>query len=253
MSRSQIRKAVVEGKKLKMPCLKLLRKAPVAVALLISCTPVVSRAQTSGSLSGQVQTEDGKPVEGALISAHAKVSKADGAASAISGKTGADGTFLLSGLAPGLYQICARDRKAGLLDPCRWSASPPTVTITATDGAKLPTITLKKGRLLEVHIVDDAGVMVADGAKPKLLVGMWQANGLFVTIPVRSQDKKGRVHAQYVPQDKPLQISVTSSEYTIKDSAGVAIDAKSGHPNRAEIQPGDQPITLTFQVTGQTK
>ena len=235
-----------------MPFPKLLRNMPVAIALFASCAPV-SQAQTPGSLSGQVQTEDGKPVEGALITAHPKVLKPAGVATPISSKTGTDGTFLLSGLVPGQYQICARDRRAGLLDPCRWSTSPPTVTITATDAAKLPTITLKKGRLLEVHIVDDAGVMVADGAKPKLLVGMWQDNGLFVTIPVRSQDKKGRVHAQYVPQDKPLQISVTSNEYAITDGTGVAIDAKSGHANRAEIQPGDQPISLTFHATGVAK
>jgi hypothetical protein len=230
-----------------------LKNASIAMALGASWASVRSPAQTSTSLSGQVQTEDGKPVEGALMVARPKISKTSGMSASISGKTAADGTFVLSGLTPGQYQICAHDQRAGLLDPCQWSTSPPTATITATGTANVPAITLKKGRRLEVHILDEAGLMATDGAKPRLLVGLWRDNGLFVTIPLKTQDTRGRVHAQFVPEDKPIQISVTSDQYVLKDSNGAVMDAKSGIAKQAEIPPGNQPIILTFQVAGHAK
>jgi hypothetical protein len=114
-------------------------------------------------------------------------------------------------------------------------------------------ITLKKGRLLQVRFIDAAGVIAADKGGAKLLVGVWRDNGLFVSIPLKTTDSKGRTHALYVPTDKPLQLSVTSTSYLLADDSGNQADGKKGLTKQLEVTPGDSPITVTYRATGINK
>lgn len=226
------------------------RSIPVTIALAASLTSNFCQGATAGSVSGMLRTNDGIPVEGAVVMARSQ-SPSNKQKPLTSARSGADGSFTISGLPRGRYEICVRDRKQGLLDPCRWSSSPPSVDLTASDQYHLPVITLRKGRLLQVHIVDDSGHLLASPQRgADVLVGVWNDDGFFVTIPLKTSDSKSRLHVQYVPVDKPIQLSVSSQSNIIADENGVPGDAKRGVRKQIDFPPGNQPINVTFHATG---
>lgn len=230
----------------------LIRYVAVSTILTWPCYSNGPGENSAGVLAGHVQNEDGRPLSNIDVVVHLN-SVAGGRPFSASSRTIEDGSFSISRLPKGRYQVCVHDRKRGYLDPCQWANSPPSVDISSTRTSQVPAITLKKGRLLQVRIVDDTGATTRTKDGPSILVGVWRDNGLFVTVPLKTSDSKSRLHAQYVPDDKPLLLSLASSSYVITNEQGVSADTGKGMRKQVDFPPGDQPITIMLHIMERAK
>ena len=207
---------------------RLSLKASVFALTISACFLL---GQTQGQITGQIDGPDGKPLPGAVVSAHLVPSgTAKVKASAASAVTATSGSFSISNLAPGTYRICAQSPTVAALDPCQWSATPPTITVSSGQPAKLPTVTLAKGHPVQVHIDDPQQLLVTNAKKPgvHLLVGVWTPKGLFVAMPITSTQATGRDHQTFIPYDTPLTLSVHSKAFKMTDANGAPVDQQKG-------------------------
>jgi hypothetical protein len=72
----------------------------------------------------------------------------------------ANGSFTITNLPPGKYELCAQVGNAGYLDPCAWQFMPVTAQVPAgaLTGYQL---VVKLGTPLQVRINDPAGILTA--------------------------------------------------------------------------------------------
>ena len=116
----------------------------------------------STSVAGSVVDDSGAPVPGArlLISYAPSVKSPVTAPPVITGTlaamvmSDATGAFHADAFAPGQYIACAETLTPGYLDPCHWSASAPTFTVSAGQTTPNGRIVMVKGSVLRVHIDD---------------------------------------------------------------------------------------------------
>jgi hypothetical protein len=78
-------------------------KTPLNLLIWL-CLPAASLFAQSGSVAGSVTDQSNKPVTGAIITANRQTPPA------ASGRatSGAGGTFQVSGLQPGQYEVCVQ-------------------------------------------------------------------------------------------------------------------------------------------------
>ena len=136
----------------------------------------------------------------------------------------ADGSFALTGLPAGLYQLCADAPGKELLDPCLWDRLPTPVSV-----GQLPltgaAVQLKRGAMLSIRVDDPAQAlaMAEKSGKGHLLVGVWSANGLFHPARVTAEDAAGRTYTLEVPVGVTAKLSVTPSALRVQDASGKAL------------------------------
>ncbi|GEM_PF-1913335 len=208
-------------------------------------------APATGQIKGVVQGEDGKAVHRAAVTA--LVQRAGVRPASVSTTTGNDGSFTLTGLAAAPYRICVQAPGSGLLNPCQWSANPPTATLTAGQIVDAGTIQLKKGAVLQVRILDDGGELASGEVKKQgshVLLGVWTAGGLFQPMGLKNKAAKNRDYELLIPYDTTLQLSITSRTFKLADEKGVAVDAKKGVNVPLQIASGSAAKTITYRVTG---
>lgn len=82
--------------------------------------------QSLGSISGTLTGNDGKPLAAQVTANGVPPLRSSGNA-----KSGANGSFTISNLSPGAYNLCAEVGSAGYLDPCVWEPIPIVVRIAA--------------------------------------------------------------------------------------------------------------------------
>jgi hypothetical protein len=214
-------------------------------ALALTGFTVISSA---GTISGFVRTDEDHPLARVLVIAHLQPSAGQNAYAA-QARTAVDGSFSISSLPKGRFKLCVQGA-TGYLDPCGWGQTAPSADLTLTEPYVLPVITLKKGRLLQLHFVKDRKEGATEQGEPLgLLVGVFREDGLFVRIPQKANNARERVHAEYVPIEVALQLSVTSANYRIADETGVNVDGAAGLIKRIEVPPGDQPMVLNFHIS----
>jgi hypothetical protein len=66
----------------------------------------------------------------------------------------ANGTFSITGVPAGKYRICVDAPNENALDPCIWSATQPTWTVTDTSNITNVNIQVAVGTQLKVHVND---------------------------------------------------------------------------------------------------
>jgi hypothetical protein len=135
---------------------------------------------SASSIAGIVTTQDGQPVKGARILMQPQ--SAGSAMGKNSQPSAADGGFNVDSLAAGSYTLCVQVPGTQLLDPCRWSATPPTVMVSDSQTITGLQINLQQGALIKVHVNDTGGFLnIHEGRTPgaHLLVGVWTDKGLF--------------------------------------------------------------------------
>ena len=89
---------------------------------------LLALAGDAQSLSGKVVDTNGQPVAGALVTA-LRTSAVPWTSARTS--SASEGSFAFSSLTPGTYQFCVQVLVADYLNPCNWSLTPPTTTVTA--------------------------------------------------------------------------------------------------------------------------
>ncbi len=235
---------------------------PRALALVIltclSCHCLLAaEANGGGSLTGSVVDDNGRPVPGArvLISQTPSVKHSIKAPPVVTGPLAAtvtsdsDGNFRASGLAPAQYILCAKAPNPGLLDPCHWSTSAPTVTVSAAQPTSGVKITMPKGAILQVHIDDPQRLLkpVATGADSDLAVHIVTAKGIHYSAPILSNNGVGREHKITVPFDTAVNLRVLSSRLNVNEQSGKLVALTGAAVN---VPAGTTPSVVNFTVTG---
>jgi hypothetical protein len=188
------------------------------LAMTIVCT-FVKAANVPLTLQGTVVNGDGSPNVNALVLAEPDLNR--GHSRPASTHTNVDGSFTITDLTSGTFRLCVQSADKALLNPCRWSAEPPIVTVTGNTPQAIPPIVLQKGRRLELNVVAD-GPDTA-GEKHSLLLGIWRANGIFIPLTSRSAQTTTGHHELYIPGNEELQLSFhTTSRAVVTDPKDAA-------------------------------
>ena len=202
---------------------KASRMLPYAVLALFPIA-ISGYAQTA-SISGTVVGDDGKPLRAAVTVNGVVPLRAAGRA-----ESGADGTFSVTNLLPGAYNICVDVRGGGYLDPCAWEPVLAKVQLSGGQALSGYHASVKKGAALFVRVNDPTGLLnaisIPNGisaiAVPKLLVGIFTARGLFQPLVISSKDITGTTQQATVAQGVPSSLFVSGQGIQVTDSAGAA-------------------------------
>lgn len=180
-------------------------------------------AQPSGQLSGVVVGDDGQPLVAVVVANRAGTPPASGHA-----ESAVDGSFSISGLSPGVYDLCASVKGGGYLDPCAWSPELPTARIAAGQATTGYRLVLKKGSKLQVRVNDLTKVLESPPASgksaPHLIIGVMTERHLFQPLMVTSKDATGRNQEGTVPSDKAVSLHVVGRDVDVQDTNGAKVD-----------------------------
>jgi hypothetical protein len=225
---------------------------------------VAAKGPGTGTISGTVLDETGKPIAGATVSLAlelpaavkgvAPVAFTPHRALAISAK---DGTFSAGNMPAGLTKVCVQVANSDYLETCRWPVTQTRVTIGAGQTVKLPAISMAKGFRRQIRVNDLQGVLtkttVGPGAAkttPAIILGAFAANHMFTNAQKTGQDATGYDYAVLVPFDLPLQVSVFSKAVALADSTGKAASG-GGVVKAVTIASGTAIVPVTqVSVTG---
>lgn len=231
------------------------RRAGVYAAIMALSTYFLLAA--NASVTGTVTDDSGHAVPGAriLISYAPSVKALVTAPPVITGPLAAtvtadvNGAFHADGLAPGQYIACASTTSPGYLDPCHWSTSAPTFTVSigqTTSGVK---IVMAKGSVLRVHVNDPQQLLkpVAGPVDLDFEVHVVTSKGVHYSAPIQSSTALGRDHVITIPFDSPVGLRVLSAHFTVNDQSGKSF-ASTG--TTVSTPSGTTPAAVTFTVTG---
>lgn len=222
----------------------LLNALALGVALTGTCF-----AQT-GSIEGKVVDDKGAPLAGVIVSAAGRSAGAVGDSVV---NSGADGSFALTGLAPGDYQVCVQSLTLDIVNPCLWfSGTTLPVTAKVGVGAKVQGITVqaKLGTKVEVRIDDDTKSLrnnEKNGSGVHLLLGVWTSNGLYYPAAAFSEDATGRNHSVIVPLGTPVKLGVSGRKLKMEDESGKPMKSDDP-PIPFTVNAGENPKKFKFKI-----
>jgi hypothetical protein len=220
-----------------------------SVPSILLLTSLSGFAQT-GSLSGSVLDDAGKAKPGVWVTA-VRITVPPARATAATDKNGA---FLLPGLPPGAYRICAQVPGGGFLDPCEWSdyttSVRSAVNVLSGQTAAAVRIQLQSATALQVRIDDPQKLL--DPAHPErdVVVGVFSGAGGFHLATIQSADAAGRLHQVWVPFDAPVKLHISSAQLSLADATGApaAATGVSLPVSQSKTAPAAQPVAFT--ITG---
>lgn len=232
----------------RLSCASLLRVCGLGLAL---CVPGMA-ALPLGRITGNVQTANGKAVRGAVVTAAPIVPPADGSMGrATRAISAADGTFVLDQVPAGQYWICAAVAGSQLLDPCQWSASPVTVTLSDESTHTGVAITLQKGTFIHIRVDDSAHLLrpiAKSGIAPApFFVKMWGLHGPMPVMPLFDDDN-GRTFRAVVPFDTPVRLRTIAPNLQVADQTGKMLQA-SDLNQQLTVEKNDPPVVLHYSVS----
>lgn len=236
-------------------CPSVLVQALVIACLVTVALPALAQPATA-SITGVVQAPDGTPIAVANLSYGQMAPLRNNAPAAMiapvaSVVTASDGSFSIQNLKAGMYLACVSVSGGTYLDPCHWSSSAPTFTLTAGLAISKAVITLAKAQQVQVRINDPQQNFANEGKTPNahLLLGVQAVSGAFQSALLASSDASGRNYTVTVPFDSPVGFFIQSGDYQVADSTATALGPTGGLYQITAPSSGSAP-TLTFTVTG---
>lgn len=234
------------------------------VANLIVATAFagLAHAQETGSIAGQVLDDNNMAVGGAVvlynnlpdfqIDSTGHLSPV-GVRIASGLRTNPDGTFAITGLPEGKYQLCASGIKPNQLLSCEWGQLPELVVLSP--GQAVTNILLKavNGTLLVFNVSDPQGLIQDTGAGP-LVNGLIPLSGGNFRIGVVAGGPYARAqfmsvqngiwkYAVAVPKYSLLQLFVDTPLQIFKSGAVAA-----GQPSLPIVVNGQAELDVDLQV-----
>jgi hypothetical protein len=161
-------------------------------------------------------------------------------------KSGGDGGFQIQGLTAGTYSLCVQVAGDRYLDPCLWSGTPATVTLTSGEAASGISVKLTAASVLNVQVQDAQNAlsqMTRDGRRPDLTLGVWVAGSLQVGIASYS-------YRLAVPRDTALNFYIASHDLKLGDATGVALPANASQQAFQHATGDPNPKSFSFSVLG---
>jgi hypothetical protein len=132
-----------------------------------------------------------------------------------------DGSFTLTGVPAGRYQVCVDAPQENVLDPCLWSTAPTVVTIPATGNVTGLAIQVATGSRLTVHVNDPQALLPAPKggiAGRALSIRVITANNHQVNFRLLGASARTRDHYLPVPFDQSMILVIEASGVSLSDS-----------------------------------
>jgi hypothetical protein len=221
--------------------------ALLCVLFALTWVPTVPAQVGFGRVTGVVVGDDGKPLA-AVVTANKSGTPASGRA-----ESGQDGSFTLTDLFAGTYQLCATAKTDIYLDPCLWSSVIPTIQINAGQTVTGFRFVLKKGVALTVTLNDPQQVLGAtpEAGKiaPHVIVGVFTDRHLFQPFSF-TKNAQGRNHVGTIPLDEDVSVHLLGRDVEVTDSRGATVDA-NGWTTPVKVLSGASTVAqvpLTFNV-----
>lgn len=216
-------------------------------------SPVYLLAQTGdGQIQGTVVSPSDQPVPRASVTVQLQHSRGTAPFRA-SVFTEQDGGFLVPNVPPGAYRVCIQVPGTSFLNPCTWSAAPPTVTVASGQTASVGALRLEEGYVVKVRLNDAGGLLQSDeGSVPgaRVQLGVWTPNGFFIPLRVRTRSATSRELELPVPFGASVELSARSGFYDLTDENNSRVDANQGARIPIQATP-DTPLRIhTFRLTG---
>jgi len=199
----------------------LIGRRTAVICFLLAVVSSVSAA----TLVGRVYSEDGPPVDGALVSAQSTTVMPSGLPQKQT-VTDAQGKFTLE-LADGAYSVCVVTDHKGLLNSCEWDLDHSVVTVQSP--LTQFKVTLKKGVPLRIRLNDPSGALSRPGLKNDAFVTfiVWDAVGHSHYVREIGGDDKGKNLELLMPIDAPLRLNVQSYNVDVFDPGGASASKAS--------------------------
>ncbi|MEO7142755.1 MAG: carboxypeptidase-like regulatory domain-containing protein [Bryobacteraceae bacterium] len=205
--------------------------AQLNVSALAPAAPSVS------VVTGKVIDDGGRPIPRATVLIEIRpVSKAPHPTpfSAWT-KTAGNGQFQFPKVPSGHFSICVQSPGSGLLDPCFWDPSPPSLDVAGAP-VSVPPISLRRGFALRVRLDDPKQQLAAIAApnKPPLgvsvMLGVWKPGGGFVPLTLRYQDKYGQEFEGWCPMARRSAWCCRAASWRSATTAARPSTPRKGRP-----------------------
>ena len=200
----------------------LYNQAFVVAGFVLYCTSFIFAGTLA--ISGTIKTTANKPIRAALTIHDVSTARTQGHTPfdrQFASKT--DGSFTISGVPAGKYQICVDAPQENVLDPCVWSSTVNVVDLTS--GAPVSGLALKvdTGYMLQVHVNDPQAALPAPkggtaGAALSLLV--ITKNNRYQSLRLLGASAAAQDHYLLVPYDETMTLAVSSSSVALSDANG---------------------------------
>ena len=164
--------------------------------------------------------------------------------------TNSAGAFDVDNIRAGRYIACAQTLAPGLLDPCRWSASAPEVTVVAGKIVSGVRITMAHGLVIPIHVNDPQGLLksVTGPIDFTCQFHVVTAKGIHYNANIQASTATGRDHSITVPFGTPVTLLALSPHLTLSDSSGKPVIAAALSTISASA--GAVLPTFAYTVTG---
>jgi len=229
----------------------------IVSALLTALFPRHLRSQASntnalapGHIEGVILSPHGEPVSRASVTVQLQRTSGTPPFRA-SVFTGSDGRFVVANVPAGVYRICVQAPGTALLNPCAWSAAPPSAAVTSGQIALLGSIRLETGYVVKVRLQDAGRLLQADEARSpaaRVQSGLWTPAGFFIPMRVRTRGPASRELELPVPFGTSLELSVGSAWFDLAPEDNAQIDRAGARSIPIQASPGAPSIVYTFHV-----
>jgi len=185
------------------------------------CVLAVS-ASANSTVSGSLETTTGKPILASITLHDISTARTQGQIPfdrQFASKS--DGTFTVTGVPAGQYQVCVDAPQENVLDPCLWSTTPTVVTVPATGNVTGLAIKVATGSTLRVHVNDPQALLPAPKggiAGQALSIRVITTNNHQVNFRLLGATALTRDHYLPVPFDQSMILVIEASGVSLSDS-----------------------------------
>jgi hypothetical protein len=221
-----------------------------AIPVLPAICAAADTATSSGVIQGKVLLDNASPLSGATITAH-RLAPAPTVTATVT--TGKDGSFSLTGLPSGEFGVCVKESSGTLFDPCGWADL--AIPISVKNGSISTGVVIRMKKIASVTVrVNDKGTFLkikpGDAAPPHVLVGAFDAHGIFHPANQTELDKNGVTYQLTVPTDFPARINVSSAKLKLTDSLNNVLPTTGFAQTVVSPSTALQAKSFTFNVVG---
>ena len=237
-------------------------KFRAAAVFLIAQFAATAQTVAGGSIGGRALAADGRGLRCMIalqwtggLAAPAKPSATRRAA------TDGNGAFQFQQVTPGKYALCAqpiagqgRTATEFFADTCEWNSLSLTLQVAAGQTLGGVAVVVPQGSLFQVHLNDPGGLLaplasapgqpIAPAIDSQVQLFLKTPDKLIHYVPITARTSSGRDHAILIPYGVPMSLAVKSTQLSLLDATGKAINADIPVAAAAGAPPSAVSITI---------
>jgi hypothetical protein len=198
--------------------------------LLPSLRSVRGASTPTGQINGSIVFTSVTSVARAYVTALIQPTTAATQPFSTTATVAPSGKFTLLAIPDGTYNICVQVPGTNYLNPCQWSAIPPSATVINGSPVTVPAITLAVGYRYQIRFNDPTGAIAQSQAAKsgaQLLLYAW-ANGGSVPLLWASNDATGWLYQAVIPFGTAIRVTLQGLKYQVMDQSGASVDLTAG-------------------------